>query len=114
MFEARGATSYAPSDSYGPARTNTGFCGGALVAGGAKAPNGAGIFSSKVSFDVWITDVWPASQFPTKTRELSPAAAIDSSDHVMLVHASFAEVRGIVVLTLRFDVLRTVTLEATV
>jgi len=38
--------------SYGPATTNTGFCGGGVPATGGKALNGAGTFNNKVSVEV--------------------------------------------------------------
>ena len=75
-FEVRGLTPDVRLSRYGPAITNTGFCGKAFPPlGGVEVPGGAGKSSTGVSSDVRMTVVLPASHFPTRTFVLSAEAA---------------------------------------
>ena len=73
---SRGPKSDVRRPPYGPASTNTGFCGNAFPPlGGVAVPSGAGMSSTGVSSEVRMTVVLPASHFPTSTFVLSAEAA---------------------------------------
>src|SRR6476469_4626595 len=97
----------------GPARTNTGFCGGGCspTLGGGNELEGAGICrglplrsGTRLSVAVRIIFVPPASQLDTKTREPSLDATVNKRKRAVeqpvgLTESMLTELNGITFLT---------------